>query len=340
MASLDFEKEKAAFREFYAENQKLFLDAESFFRSLIASLILNAQTVTSPTVISRVKDREEAIKKFSRKYQSHLEETKEPYEIKDHITDLIAVRVICLYEDEMQKIAQILYNNFNVIEITDKIKALESTEDAFGYKGLHMDLKINDMRKSLPEYSPYADLLFEVQIRTIIQDAWSVLDHKIKYKKSIPARLKRKINALAAQFETADQVFVTIRNESQALEETTSVIPTKAVPSKKAPLDVFQFLAIAKELFPGYDFFPQFADGFVLEILQRNPELTFSEFCTAINETHTTVDKYKSESLYPMNPYTVIRHALYLSDRKNFHLLLFDRQRDNFEEWLNAQDNP
>ena len=50
-------------------------------------------------------------------------------------------------------------------------------------------------------------MAFELQIRTIIQDSWSVLDHKIKYKKSIPGQLKRRINVLSALFELADREF-------------------------------------------------------------------------------------------------------------------------------------
>ena len=75
----------------------------------------------------------------------------------------------------------------------------------FGYKGHHLDLCINDQRATLPEYDQYRDLRFEVQVRSTIQDAWSVLDHKIKYKKSIPHSLRRQINALAALFEIADR---------------------------------------------------------------------------------------------------------------------------------------
>jgi hypothetical protein len=76
MPSLDFEEEKTESREYYAENQKLLLDAEVFFRSLVGSLLSASSQVTPPTVVGRVKDREESIKKFVRKYQSDLEAAK------------------------------------------------------------------------------------------------------------------------------------------------------------------------------------------------------------------------------------------------------------------------
>ena len=334
MASLDFEKEKTVFRDFYSENQRLFQDADIFVRSLIGSLLSTQDSITPPSVIGRVKDREESIKKFVRKYQSDCEAAKIPYEIKDFITDLIGVRVICLYEDEVEKIANVLMKNFEVLEVTDKIKALESTEDEFGYKGLHLDLKINDHRRDLPEYKRFASLKFEIQIRTIVQDAWSVLDHKIKYKRSIPARLKRRINALAAQFETVDHEFLAIKNESLLLEEKTTSASTKSSEAQKNPIDAFQFLAVVKEYFPSYTFLPEYVDGFVQEILQRDSGFTGADLSQAYKNIKDRIDRYSKQSPYAMNPYTLIRHVLFLSDQDKFELMLFDRQRANLINWL------
>jgi ppGpp synthetase/RelA/SpoT-type nucleotidyltranferase len=341
MASLDFEKEKALFREYYSENQRLLMDAEVFFRSLVGSLLSISPTITTPTITGRVKDREESIKKFVRKYQSDFETAKIPYEIKDHITDLIAIRVICLYEDEVGDIAKVLTDNFDVLEVTDKIKALESTEDEFGYKGLHLDIKINGKRRELPEYRRFSPLRFEVQIRTIVQDAWSVLDHKIKYKKSIPPRLKRRINALAAQFETVDHEFLAIKNESIFLEKQATTTSAKTPETQKLPLNVFEFLAIAKEHFNVYVFSTEFVDGFVQEILQRHPQHTNAEFSAAVKSLKGQVDRYKNQSSYAMNmnPYTIMRHILVLSDSEKFKLMLFDLQRNNFFVWL-ANNKP
>lgn len=332
MASLDFEQEKALFREYYSENQQTLIDAEGLFRSLVSALLSNSQDILAPTVTSRIKDREGAIKKFTIKYQTDLEAAKIPYQINDHITDLIGVRVICLYEDEVEKISGILETNFEVLETTNKIKALESTEGDFGYKGLHMDLKINAQRRTLPEYRPYGDLRFEVQIRTIVQDAWSVLDHKIKYKKSIPATLKRRINALAAQFETVDHEFLAIKNESVKLEQVSVSIPI-ASEKQNTPLDVFQFMATVNKSFPNYEFLSESADSFTKELLTRDSELTLSKLSNAIEKYKQKIDSYKVQSPYPMNPYTYIRHVLYVADKQKFGLLLFDRQRHNFDDW-------
>ena len=109
-----------------------------------------------------------------------------------------------------------------MIEKTDKTREIEETESEFGYKGLHLDLKLDDERKILPEYVGFGDQQFEVQIRTIVQDAWSEVDHKLKYKKEIPSDIKRRIYRLAALFELADQEFESIKDVSNQYTETAS----------------------------------------------------------------------------------------------------------------------
>lgn len=161
---------------------------------------------------------------------------------------------------------------------------------------MHLDLKINEKRRALPEYARFSLLRFEIQIRTIVQDAWSVLDHKIKYKKSIPARLKRRINALAAQFETVDHEFLAIKNESLLLEQQTTTETVKSVDKIKEPIDAFQFLAVAKQCYHGYTFAPDHVDGFVQEILHRKPGFTGSDFGTALHDFKDSVNGYKKVS--------------------------------------------
>ncbi|ANH35046.1 hypothetical protein ACI2S5_18525 [Ralstonia nicotianae] len=87
MASLDFDAEKTAFRDYYDTERSLLEGAIESFLTLVRSLLASAN-ITVSKVEGRLKSREECIKKFTRKYRSSLESSKTPYEIKDHITDL------------------------------------------------------------------------------------------------------------------------------------------------------------------------------------------------------------------------------------------------------------
>lgn len=113
MPSLDFDAEKAAFREFYDSNLDVLVDAKASFLTLIRSLLVGTEHA-STVATGRIKDREESIKKFSRKYQSALEKDGIPYEIKDHITDLVGLRLVCLYEDQVDPVGNLIREQLEV----------------------------------------------------------------------------------------------------------------------------------------------------------------------------------------------------------------------------------
>lgn len=356
MASLDFEAEREHFIAFYNTNESRLRAAATSFATLAQLLLSDESEFATPVVTFRVKDRDESVSKFKRKYQAQFENTQTPYEIRPSITDLIGLRVVCLYESELQAIAGVLRNHFEVLSQADKVQELDAQESEFGYKAVHLDLRLDTSRSALPEYKRFVDLRFEVQIRTAIQDAWSTLDHKIKYKKSIPKPLKRRINRLAALFELADQEFLFIRNETRELEagakRVTSLSPTIRLEGSgivsevgsinSSLLNAAEFIAIGETLARGYPFDPAKADSFVHELLELRPDLTATIFSAFVEQHRTSVEAYRSyqaeHMLVRMNPYTLIRHILYLADKSQFRACLFDRQRATFDEWLAKLD--
>lgn len=357
MAQIPLDLEENQFRVFYAQkHDQLRAACEQVMRTL-ELLLKAAPGLDISKVEGRVKDVDECIRKFRRKYRAALEERNTPYEIQHWITDLIGVRVVCLYEDELEKVAQLVRSHFDVIEVTDKVAAVESTETEFGYKGLHMDLRFNAVQGALAENKAAAPWPFELQIRTIIQDSWSVLDHKIKYKKSIPSQLKRRINVLSALFELADREFLQIRDATAAellqAPDETAAHPTDADepevqrPSKQfqagSELNAFTFLKIANHFFKDFDFEPGKVDSFVADIQTWQPGMTRSQFNELLRHTIGTVKRYKQyfEEQNPQgsfNPFTVIRHCLYLGQKTQFRPALRNAARQAFEAWL--QDNP
>lgn len=348
MASTDFETEKIAFKEFYASNQVRLRDAADSFRTLVQLLLSDRDEFSSPVVTSRVKERDECISKFMRKYQKSCEETKTPYEIQGYITDLIGIRAVCLYETDICLAQNVIVDNFEVINITNKSQLREQHDDSFGYKGLHLDLKLKLPRRDMPEYRQFTDLKFELQLRTIIQDAWSTLDHKIKYKKTIPAKLKRRINRLAALFELSDQEFLNISAETKKLQEEAN----QSMPGEEAllfrvsgslsqPLTAFEFTAIVRGLFPGYPFNSDKVDEFVEELLEMSPTMTSAQLKNIVSRHSAVVKKYKEYEMEryhtKLNPYTTIRHMLFLEDKEQYSRVLFDFARTHFETWLKEQ---
>lgn len=358
MPSLDFDREESLFRAFYLEQHATLKDACDALTGLVTAVVVQAGGVDIAKVEGRVKDPDECVRKFVRKYRPALEESNTPFDIQSYITDLVGVRVVCLYEDELEKIAQIMRAHFAVIDVTDKVTAVESTEASFGYKGLHLDLKLNAGDRDLPAHAAYAHLSFELQVRTIIQDSWSVLDHKIKYKKSIPGQLKRRINVLSALFELADREFRQIRDATaaellEAPDETAetafdgemdALAPQKSA-ATSSELNAFTFLKIATHFFKDFEFEPSKVDGFVDDIQAWSPGMTRARFNALMRETVGVVKRYKQhlEEQNPQgafNPYTVIRHCLYLGNKAVFRPALRNSARESFTAWLLEHGEP
>jgi hypothetical protein len=49
-----------------------------------------------------------------------------------------------------------------------------------------------------------------------------------------------------------------------------------------------------------------------------------------------TVGEYRDAVDFKLNPYTQMRHALYLDDKDGFQSMLFVRQRRNFDTWYQS----
>jgi putative GTP pyrophosphokinase len=351
MASLDFEQEKKLFRKFYLENQQQLIAAKNAYIGIVRKLTGQFDVGEITKIEGRVKDQEECIRKFQRKYQSQLEADEQPYEIKSFISDLIGIRIVCLYEDQVSAVSELLQRHFSILEVTDKTSAAESTEDYFGYKGLHMDVALSAGMASKPKYLPQAESRCEVQIRSLIQDAWSRLDHKIKYKKSIPVDLKRRISVLSALFELADREFREIRDSTTDLMQQETVAPISeslqgtpetsgqaATTLGSKTVDAFNFLPIARHFFRDFAFEDHKVDDFVQDILEHDKGFQKSDLHRCLNENLKLIREYR-EYLVAENPektispYAMIRYCLYHFDRK-FARILSRRNRERFTAWL------
>jgi hypothetical protein len=70
-------------------------------------------------------------------------------------------------------------------------------------------------RIKLSEYREFAELTFEVQLRTVLQHAWAELAHDRNYKFStaLPDNIQRRLNLYAGMLEIADSGFDSLATE-------------------------------------------------------------------------------------------------------------------------------
>lgn len=175
----------------------------------VAFVIENAlreRKIEYSAVTHRVKELNSFIEKLKRKQYK---------DIINEITDLAGIRVICLYTSDIKKIERIIHEKFDLIEKVDKQNPIKS--DRLGYSAMHFIVKLGD-EFSGARYDGLKDLICEIQTRTVLQDAWAVIDHHLMYKQRslVPEELCRRIDSLADVLEEADRKFEEIRKERHA----------------------------------------------------------------------------------------------------------------------------
>jgi len=126
------------------------------------------------------------------------------------ITDLLGVRIICPFIEDLSAAEALIKKNFNVIETERKG---HFTFKEFGYESTHLLITIpQDIIKDrgLPGTE-----IAEIQIRTILQDAWAEVEHELVYKAEFSPfdePMKRKLAAVNASLSLADIIFQEIRS--------------------------------------------------------------------------------------------------------------------------------
>jgi ppGpp synthetase/RelA/SpoT-type nucleotidyltranferase len=202
-ARLAYESEKGVYEDFAKS-------AEDILR-----VCLDASGIMIREITSRAKDPQSFERKASQpspenpsapKYSNPLEQ----------ITDKAAVRIITYFLNTVNEVCTIVEEQFEVIE---KDERTNSDPDRLGYQSIHYLVKYSEARYTFPEYSRYAELIVEIQVRTILQHAWAEIEHDIQYKAvaTLPSPIRRRFASLAGLIEIADREFQAIEDTDRAL---------------------------------------------------------------------------------------------------------------------------
>lgn len=174
--------------------------------------ILDANNIKYQVVESRAKEVASFQEKISRPGKSY----KIP--LRD-ITDLCGCRIIVYYQDDVVRVTDAIKSEFLIAEenLSRQPQLLEV--DRFGYLSAHYIVSIGKTRSDLLEWRPFVGFVAEIQVRTVIQHAWSAVSHALQYKQqtAIPSKLQRRLHRIAGLFELADEEFVGLRKEREAL---------------------------------------------------------------------------------------------------------------------------
>jgi ppGpp synthetase/RelA/SpoT-type nucleotidyltranferase/regulator of sirC expression with transglutaminase-like and TPR domain len=134
------------------------------------------------------------------------------------LTDLLGIRIICPFLEDIDRVKNILSLNFSILE--EESKGEEHSFKEFGYDSTHLLIGIKDSSK-LAEL-PYFKSVFEIQLRTILQEAWAEVEHELIYKASLSVLtepIRRKMAALNASLNLSDIIFQEIRDYQKEIQK-------------------------------------------------------------------------------------------------------------------------
>jgi len=181
------------------KNEKTLIILTKRFESILSDIDCKAQ------VKGRIKSFEAFYRKLLMRSQSGVID--KPFET---ITDIIASRIIVPFLEDLASVEKLIKDNFHVVETEYKSRELSIRE--FGYDSIHLLVKIPEDIALKVKSSK--EIKIEIQLRTILQDAWAEVEHELIYKTSIDKiedTIRRKMIAINATLSLGDTIFQEIR---------------------------------------------------------------------------------------------------------------------------------
>ena len=200
---------------------------------------IDARGIKLHSLNSRVKELASLEAKAERKgYSSPLEET----------PDVVGIRVVVLFRADIGQVGEIVDSEFDVVDNSDTVTGADDPS-TFGYMSQHFVARLPSTLVG-PRYEGLNDYRFEVQVRTILMDAWANVSHYLAYKNesSIPAELRRDFDALSGLFYVADSHFELFSNQTRLVREEAD--QQLAGNAHEVPLNLDTLTAFFQQHFP------------------------------------------------------------------------------------------
>ena len=195
--------DKAALRTLYQSLRPAYETALQELQQKVRQLL--EQHGFSPAIKARLKRFEAYFDKRQRQARGERVYTREG------LTDFLGLRIICPFLADIEAVTRLLASHFEVIEVEHK--AAQHSFREFGYDSVHLLIPVPSNHLGLT--MPGTEAVCEIQLRTILQDAWAEVEHELIYKSDIAMpneSIRRKLASLNATLTLSDLIFQELRD--------------------------------------------------------------------------------------------------------------------------------
>ncbi|MCL2805441.1 MAG: tetratricopeptide repeat protein [Treponema sp.] len=160
---------------------------------------------SNPVVSARIKNFHSYFSKYIRLLKNGQSEPL--------ITDLMGVRIICPFLLDLPAAEGLIKQKY---KITERDEKTHGTHKEFCYESIHLLIEIP--QEIIKKHGHPGTDIIEIQIRTILQDAWAEVEHELVYKAEFnpfDEPMRRKLSAINASLSLADIIFQEIRDHQK-----------------------------------------------------------------------------------------------------------------------------
>jgi ppGpp synthetase/RelA/SpoT-type nucleotidyltranferase len=248
---------------------------------IVTDLAAQSSPVVLSHITSRTKDPDGVKEKIERKRYTNPS---------DQMEDLAGVRAIVYRSMDITELDGRISRTFDLAGGDDVSARLG--DKFMGYGGVHLVVRLKE--GMVPGRDHLLGLKCEVQIRTVLQDAWSVISHPLAYKSEVdlPVPLRRRFNTLSALLEIVDESFEDIIETRERIVKELKQTPELL---HKSGINVDSLTAFCEKRFPNLKVNPHWM-SFIIENVHAGTTIkTIGDIADALDRTTTLIEAYRSQ---------------------------------------------
>jgi len=211
----------------------------------------------------------------------------------EELFDFAGTRIVCLFEEEKEEFAKMIERVFDFTWKDNKKLKLGSNQ--MGYQSLHFSVKFGK-DCSGTRYNKFKNLSCEIQITTVLLEAWALINHTLVYKNesAIPVELQRDINNVSSLLEVAQKVFDDSYKKRKIYITKIEESATNNNLLFSQPIDFDTLSLLSKTLYPSM-VISDFLQNLLIEDINKDKFKKLGDINNAITNAKPFVEQYRLE---------------------------------------------